>query len=138
MESIAVGDVVLPNKPLSNVELIEAAKQIKIPSFRGVFLRDTLPGKPKKTECAMLNLDDTSGRGTHWVAWYKNGNNKFYFDIYGLLPPVEMLRYLKSPVFYNTEQVQPKDQVFCGHLCLYVLKQMTAGMGLQEVINSLY
>ncbi len=135
---IAVGNVILPNKPLSNVELIKTAKALAIPHFRGVFLRDALPSKPKKTECGILNLDDTSGSGTHWVAWYKNGNNKFYFDSYGLQPPVEMLRYLKSPVLYNTEQVQPSDQVFCGHLCLYVLKQMAAGMGLQEVINSLY
>ena len=41
-------NVILPNKPLNNFELEEAAKKLKIPCFRGVFfLLDTLP---KKTE----------------------------------------------------------------------------------------
>ena len=128
----------LPNKPLSNLELLEAARKLKIPNFRGVNLRDTLPTTPKKKECGILNLDDTAGSGTHWFAWYKNGTEKKYFDSYGLQPPNELVDYLHSPILYNTERVQPYDQVFCGHLCLYVLKQLGGGQHLQDIINSLY
>jgi len=46
------------------------------------------------------------GNGTHWVAWYKNGNKKYYFDSFGLNPPLEIMKYLKAPVFYNTDRVQ--------------------------------
>ena len=136
--NISVGNLVLPNKPLSNIELLEAARKLKIPNFREVSLRDTLPKKPKKKECGILNLDDTSGLGTHWVAWYKNGTEKKYFDSYGLQPPNEPVDYLHSLILYNTERVQPYDQVFCGHLCLYVLKQLGGGQHLQDIINSLY
>ena len=136
--NISVGNLVLPNKPLSNLELLEAARKLKIPNFRGVNLRDTLPTTPKKKECGILNLDDTAGLGTHWVAWYKNGTEKKYFDSYGLQPPNELVDYLHSPILYNTERVQPYDQVFCGHLCLYVLKQLGGGHTLQDIINSLY
>ena len=135
--NISVGNLVLPNKPLSNIELLEAARKLKIPNFRGVS-RDILPKKPKKKECGILNLDDTTGSGTHWVAWYKNGTEKKYFDSYGLQPPNELVDYLHSPILYNTERVQPYDQVFCGHLCLYVLKQLGGGQHLQDIINSLY
>ena len=128
----------LPNKPLSNIELLEAARKLRIPNFRGVNLRDTLPKSPKRKECGILNLDDTTGSGTHWVAWYKNGAEKKYFHSYGLQPPNELVAYLRSPILYNTEQIQLKDQVFCGHLCLYVLKQLGGGQHLQDVINSLY
>ena len=128
----------LPNKPLSNIELLEAARKLKIPNFRGVSLRDALPTTPKKKECGILNLDDTTGLGTHWVAWYKNGTEKKYFDSYGLQPPNELVDYLTPPILYNTERVQPYDQVFCGHLCLYVLKQLGGGQHLQDIINSLY
>ena len=93
--NISVGNLVLPNKPLSNIELLEAARKLKIPNFRGVSLRDTLPKKPKKKECGILNLDDTSGLGTHWVAWYKNETEKKYFDSYGLQPPNELVDYLQ-------------------------------------------
>ena len=136
--NISVGNLVLPNKPLSNIELLEAARKLKIPNCRGVSLRDILPKKPKKKECGILNLDDTTGSGTHWVAWYKNGTEKKYFDSYGLQPPNELVDYLHSPILYNTERVQPYDQVFCGHLCLYVLKQLGGGQHLQDIINSLY
>ena len=136
--NISVGNLVLSNKPLSNIELLEAARKLKIPNCRGVSLRDTLPNKPKKKECGILNLDDTAGLGTHWVAWYKNGTEKKYFDSYGLQPPNELVDYLTPPILYNTERVQPYDQVFCGHLCLYVLKQLCGGQHLQDIINSLY
>ena len=136
--NISVGNLVLPNKPLSNIELLEAARKLKIPNFRGVSLRDALPTTPKKKECGILNLDDTTGSGTHWVAWYKNGTEKKYFDSYGLQPPNELVDYLAPSILYNTERVQPYDQVFCGHLCLYVLKQLGGGQHLQDIINSLY
>ena len=135
---ITVENIVLPNKPLTNFELEEAAQELNISNFRGVFLRNTLPKRPKKNECGILNLDDTSGNGTHWVAWYKNGKNKYYFDSFGVQPPTELITYLSSPIHYNTEEIQPRDQVFCGHLCLYVLKHLSDGEKFQDVINTLY
>jgi len=41
-----------------------------------------------------MNQDDTSGDGTHWAAWFKRGNNKFYFDSFGLSPPTKLNNYL--------------------------------------------
>lgn len=137
MENISVDGVILPNKPLSNFDLQDAAKVIKIPRFRGVFVRDNLPKRTNKLECGILNLDDSSGNGTHWVAWAKNGSTKYYFDSYGIQPPLEITRYLKSPILYNSERLQPDGEVFCGHLCLHVLKQLSLGEHFQEVINNL-
>jgi len=138
MKNISVYNVVLPNKPLSNVELLDAAKKIEIPGFRGVFVRDNLPSKPGNVECGILNLDDSSGTGTHWVAWHKRGRKTFYFDSYGIRPPLELINYLKDSILYNTERLQPKDQVFCGHLCIFVLKQLSLGHHLQEIVNELH
>jgi len=55
-----------------------------------------------------------------------------------LNPPLELIDYLKPPVYYNTEEIQPRNQVFCGHLCLYILKHLTLGKDLQKIINNLY
>jgi len=66
---ISVEGVELLNKPLSDIELINAVKKLEIPGFRGVFVRDNLATKAKRNECAILNLYDASGRGTHWVVW---------------------------------------------------------------------
>ena len=34
---------------------------------QGYFFRDTLPKKAKLSEYGILNLDSTSGDGTHWI-----------------------------------------------------------------------
>ena len=139
VKNINVEGVVLPNKPLTNFELIEAAKKLNIQNFRGFFMRDALPKKPRRNECGILNLDDSNGKGTHYCSFFKNGKDKIYFDSYGLPPPTELLKYLKSPVYYNSERIQPDNEVFCGHLCLYVLKTvMNDGRDFQEIINDLY
>jgi hypothetical protein len=138
VKNIDVEGVVLPNKPLTNFELVDAVKKLNIPNFRGVYLRDTLPSKPRANECGILNLDDSSGAGTHWQLFSKRGKDKICFDSYGLPPPTELLKYLGGPVYYNSERIQPDNEVFCGHLCLYVLKKLNDGHEFQKVINDLY
>jgi len=135
---IQVENIVLANKPLTNFEIEDAVKNIGLKNFRGVFLRDTFPKKPKRNECAIMNVDNTSGNGTHWVAWFKRGNDKFYFDSFGLPPPTELKYFLNRGVFYPTEQIQPRQEVICGHLCLFVLKEMQKGKHLQEIINTFW
>ena len=61
MPNILVDSVVLPNKPLSNLEILDGAKRLSVNEFRGVFLRDTLPKEAKLNECCILNLDSSSG-----------------------------------------------------------------------------
>jgi len=133
-----VENAVLPNKSLSNFEIEDAVKKIGLKNFCGVFLRDTLPKKAKKNECGIMNLDNSSGNGTHWVAWFKSGDKKWYFDLLGLPRPTQVNNFLDGDVFYPTEQIPPRLGVFCGHLCLYVLKQLQNGKHLQDIINNLW
>ena len=135
---IRVKNITLPYEALSNFDLIDAAKDLKIKCFRGVYLMDTIPGKPNNKECGILNLDSSGGPGTHWIAWYKNGNNKIYFDSYGIQPPKEIIKYLGKGINYNTDQLQPRGEVFCGHLCLHVLKELNEGVDFQTIINKFY
>ena len=43
IQNILIDSVVLPNKLLSNLAIIDGAKTLTRYEFRGVFLRDTLP-----------------------------------------------------------------------------------------------
>ena len=135
--NIWVDSITLLNKPLSHLHLkiIDAAKRLSVNGFRGVFLRDTLPKKAKLSECGILNLDSSPGDGTQWDMWFKKGKNKCYFESYGMQPPTELIVYLKSPIFYNSKRVQQNAEVFCSHLCLFALKQLSLGNNLQAVIN---
>ena len=84
--NILVDSVVLPNKPIPSLDIIDATKRLSLYGFRGVFFRDNLPTKTKLNECDILNLDSSSGEGTHWVVWFKISKDKFYFDSYDLQP----------------------------------------------------
>ena len=95
----------------------------------GEYLCETLfLKKTKLNEYGIFNLNSSSGAGTHWFMWFKKGKDKFYFDSYGVQPPSELIAYLKSPIFYNSERVQQNGEVFCGHLCLFALKQFSLEM----------
>ena len=137
---IDVEGILLPEKCLTNFDLVDAVIQLNIPNFRGVFCRNELPKVLLQRECGILNLDDNSGSGTHWVAWFKSDNLKYYFDSFGIQPPLELVSYLKSPIFFNSQQVQQNGTVVCGHLCLYVLKRLSSApeVGPQEIVSEIF
>ena len=89
-------------------------------------MRNALPRSgPRTNEAAVINLDDKTGPGTHWVAYRKTGNNVEYFDSFGnLKPPKELVKYLKvDGIKYNYNQYQKFDTFNCGHLCLKFLSK---------------
>lgn len=115
----------MPDRALNNLELIKLAKKLKIPKFRGVFMLNALPARPWRQESSIVNLDTTSGNGTHWVCYRKYGDRVDYFDSYGdLRPPVEIQKYLKGTyISYNRTGYQSihDNSEICGHLCLAFL-----------------
>ena len=72
------------------------------------------------------------------ILGHKNGKTKIYFDSYGIQPPFEIRESLGSPIHYNTDQLQRAGLVFCGHLFLYVLKELASNNKFQNVLNRLF
>ena len=102
-------------KPLTNYDIINLANELKISDFRGVFMRDTLPSKVNTIECGVLNLDISKNNGTHWVCYYKSKDKCYYFDSFGLGPPIELQSYLSSNVELSTFQIQKFNTHHCGY-----------------------
>jgi hypothetical protein len=50
---------------LTQHDLKHYLKVLKVPWVRDIFMRDTLPKSPFKTESGILNLDVEEGTGTH-------------------------------------------------------------------------
>lgn len=92
-------------------------------------MRDEVPiTPPRNVECSIINMaSSTDGtNGTHWTAYWLNGENVHYFDSYANLePPLEWKRYFgtQRTVFYNTDQFQTIETptIICGHLCFLFL-----------------
>ena len=143
-----------PIRPLTNYEIDEYGKK-NIPHWCGVFMRDELVGlldlrlQPhpwaKPTQCTVVNLDSSSGFGTHWVCFYLDQKNKVYFDSFGSLPPEEILQLFelrstsggheRGSYERNSLEIQPRDSVICGHMCLFVLENLAYGESFQDILS---
>ena len=76
----------------------------------------------------------SKNEGTHWVCWYKNGKDKIYFDSFGVQPPLELIKYLSSPILYSTYQIQQYNDSNCGEWCLHVLNELNRGRDFFDII----
>jgi hypothetical protein len=101
---------------ISNFELIDHAKKLKLPLI-GVFSKDKLPEKCF-VGSYIINLENSSGGGTHWTYLRIFGDKKVvYFDSFGLPPPQEIVRFVKHFAF-NSRQIQDLYATTCGYYCL--------------------
>ena len=97
---------------------MEWVKRLGIKHFRGIYSRDGLPSKIKK-ECGIINLDDITGPGTHWVCYRNITNVVEYFDPLGLIMPNEVLEYFHTgsvkPIVCSIDEIQNRNTVLCGY-----------------------
>lgn len=119
-----------PRRALINFDILDLVQKLKIPFFRGVYMRNRLPKKIHRNESGIVNLDNYENDGTHWTAYTKKGNEIIYFNSYGnLRPPIELIDYFlsdspKNKIKYNYETFQKYNSYKCGHLCLEFLYNM--------------
>ena len=71
----------IPPHPLTNFE-VQMYYQ-KEPRFNGVYSRGNLPDKIKNG-AYVIDLDEYSDTGTHWIALYLNNKIVTYFDSFGV------------------------------------------------------
>ena len=120
----------MPTGVTTDAQLDQLARRMRVPYFRGVFMRNALPASgARRRESGIVNLDDATGPGTHWVAYAKRNDRVVYFDSFGnLRPPVELVRYLgnDAAIEYNRTPRQTYDQSVCGQMCLRFLQTVDA------------
>ena len=67
----------------------------------------------------------------------ENGDEKYFFDSFGLIPPRKVITYLKSPIMYSTCQIQPFNGSNCSELSLFVLDKLNKGNDYIDIILSI-
>jgi hypothetical protein len=124
---------------LSNFDIIEKCKEMKLKNFKGVFMRDEL-NKEKATnnECMIINIDHSSNEGTHWTCLFIDNGTSYYFDSYGFEPTLEVKEYCKEPRYYSSDRIQKFDQVICGHYCIYILYKLSNRCKFYNILDELY
>ena len=85
----------MPPHPLTNFEIIKYYENE--PRFNGVYSTDNLPNK-RKDGAYVINLDEYSDIGTHWIALYVKNNDITYFDSFGVEHiPKEIIKFINRP-----------------------------------------
>lgn len=97
-------------------------------------MRDDLPGNLPKGHFLILNLDDTTGGGTHWTALYNNGDMLYYFDSFGMPPPKEIKQKYKKKIKFSTSHLQNIDAISCGSWCIWWVLHVANGKDFYDTI----
>ena len=112
------------------------------PRFNGIYSRDNLP--KIKDRAYVINLDEYSDTGTHWVALYMQNNNNsvIYFDCFGVEHiPKEIKAFIvdnnnnnnnNKNIITNIFRIQEYDSTMCGYFCIGFIDFMLAGKTLTE------
>ena len=123
----------MPAHPLTSVEIQKHYQNE--PRFNGVYSRDNLT--KIKDRAYVINLNEYSDIGTHWVALYVReaspkdvqNNNVTYFDSFGV---EHILKEIKTfinnkNIKINIFRIQSYDSIMCGYFCIGFIDFMSAG-----------
>ena len=118
----------------TNTELLDILKNDNI-KINGVFAKDKLK-KPLKDGYYIINLDDSTGEGTHWTALYKiNDGFSLYYDSFGF-PAPEEIEDLLHKYEYNKKQIQDIKSTSCGFYCIAFIKFMINKQDKMKAFNT--
>ena len=111
----------MPPHPLTTFEIQKYYKNE--PRFNGVYSGGAY----------MINLDEYSDLGAHWVALYNN-NNVIYFDSFGVeLIPKEIKAFINNKnIKTNIFRIQAYDSTMCGYFCIGCIDFMLKGRTLTQ------
>ena len=106
------------------------------PRFIGVYSRDNLHYKIKNG-AYVINLDEYSDIGTHWIALYVNNKTVSYFGSFGIEDiPKEVKKIIGNRnIISNIYRIQNYDSIMCGYFCIGFIDYMFKGKSLTDYIN---
>ena len=111
----------LDNYPMSNLKIDKILKNNE--NYIGTFSKDNVPIL-KNNQSTIVDLDDSLGKGTHWISYKKIGNKIFYFDSYGVayIPDIIKNQYPKHKFICNIYRVKSMDSNQCGRFCILFVR----------------
>lgn len=134
----------MPFLPALNSNQIDAELNT-IPGYIGALPKDELYKVPVRTTvCAVVNNQNHTDPGSHWVCFYVGPSQPtlLCFDSMGAPPNQNMVDYLThvsaltgKPLDYSTKQIQELGTSSCGWFCIYILKQLSAGISMKTILN---
>ena len=123
----------MPPHPLTNFEIQKYYQNE--PRFNGVYSRNNLPRIHDGTY--VINLDEYSDIGTHWISLYPHNNYVTYFDSFRVEHISKDIKtFIKNKnIKRNIFRIQAYDSIMCGYFCIGFIDFMLKGKTLTEYTN---
>ena len=85
----------------------------------------------------VINLDEYSNIGTHWIVLYVNSKTVTYFDSFGIEHiPKEVKKFIGNEnIITNIYRIQNYDSVMFGYFCIGFIDYMLMDKSLTEYTN---
>ena len=128
----------MPPHPLKNFEILRYYENES--RFNGFYSSDNLLNKIKDS-AYVINLDEHSDIGTHWIALYGKNNDITYFDSVGVEDvPKEVIKFIVRSLLIknikaNIFRIPAYDSVMCGFFCIGFINFTIKGKTLTEYTN---
>ena len=109
---------------------------MEIIRFNGVYSRDNLPNKIKDG-AYVINLDEYSDIGTHWIALYLLNNNVTYFDSFGVEHiPKEIKNLIRNKnIQTNIFRIKAYNLIMGRYFCIGFIDLTLSGKNLTGFTN---
>ena len=119
--------------PLTNFEIQKHYQNE--PIFNGVYSKDNLT--EIKDGTFVINLDENSDIGTHWVVLHVHNNYVTYFDSFEVEHiPKEIKTFINNKnIKTNIFRIQACHSIMCGDFCIGFIDFMLAEKTLTEFTN---
>ena len=109
--------------------------------FNGVYSKNNLP--KIRDGLYEINLDEFKSIGSHWKAFYVNGNigrasyDAIYCDSFGVEHiPKEVKKFIGNKnTIKNFYRIQTYDSVMCGYFCIGFIDFILKGKSLLDYTN---
>ena len=124
----------MPPHPLTNFEIQKYYKNE--PRFNGVYSRDDL--RKIKNEAYVINLEEQSDIGIHWVALHMRNNDVTNFDSFGVeYIPKEIKAFIDRSLSITTNifRIQAYGSIMYGYFCTGFIDFMLVEKTLTEFAN---
>ena len=123
--------------PMSNLDLLDWCKYLKIP-IENVLSRDQTVPHQHKLALFIYNLEPHYMSGSHWVTTYVRNGTINYFDSFGVPPFQELVNHAKEKnlnLLHQIKQIQNLYTTTCGYFCLYFLNEMHKGVDYFDLLQ---
>ena len=106
----------MPPHPLTNFEIQKYYQNE--PRFNGIYSRDNLPRI--RDGAYVINLDEYSDIGTHWIVLYVQVNDVTFFDSSGVEHIPEEIKTFtgNKNIKTNIFRTQAYDSIMSGYFCI--------------------